>query len=109
MFDQTHLRSSLPAPDRALVKALARAHQWKAMLLRGKFDSVSALAWHLKIERRHVGRILNLAFLSPDLTKQILGGHQAGSLHLAKLLKTDIPLSWTAQAALIETISKQNP
>jgi site-specific DNA recombinase len=85
------------APDPALIKALARAHRWKDMLVAGEVASVEALAARVKQERRHVGRTLSLAFLAPDLTKAILRGEQPAGLRLTHLLDADIPLSWREQ------------
>jgi DNA invertase Pin-like site-specific DNA recombinase len=85
------------APDPALIKALARAHRWKDMLVAGEVASVEALAARVKQERRHVGRTLSLAFLAPDLTKAIIRGEQPAGLRLTHLLDADIPLSWREQ------------
>jgi DNA invertase Pin-like site-specific DNA recombinase len=87
-------------PDAPLIKALAKAHRWRAMLEMGEVGSVEALAARVKQERKHVGGILNLAFLAPDLTKAILKGEQPSGLRLAHLLAADLPLSWAEQRAL---------
>ena len=92
-------------PDKSLIKAIARAHRWKAMLMAGEPTSIEALAAHLKQERRHVGRTLSLAFLSPNITKAILQGEQPAGLRLAHLLDADIPLSWREQEAMIERLA----
>ncbi len=87
-------------PDAPLIKALAKAHRWRAMLEAGEVGSVEALAVRLKQERKHVSDILNLAILAPDLTKAILKGEQPSGLRLAHLLAADLPLSWTEQRDL---------
>ncbi|HWA91177.1 MAG TPA: recombinase family protein [Rhizomicrobium sp.] len=92
-------------PDAPLIKALAKAHRWRAMLEVGEVGSVEALAGKLKQERKHVGAILNLAFLAPDLTKAILNGEQPQGLRLAHLLAADIPLSWAEQRAMFRQVS----
>lgn len=97
------VRSS--GPDAALIKAIAKAHRWKEMLLSGEVASVEALAAKVKQERRHVGRTLGLSFLSPDITRSILRGEQPAGLRLAQLLDTNLPLSWREQARLIERLS----
>lgn len=91
------------APDPALLKAIARAHRWKAWLLSGEVRSVEDLAVQVGQERRHVGRTLSLAFLSPSLTRQILRGEQPAGLRLSILLDSDIPLSWKRQTELFAT------
>lgn len=93
-------------PDRSLIKALARAHRWKDWLLSGEVLSVDALAIRVGQERRHVGRTLSLAFLSPAITKTILKGEQPAALRLAHLLDADIPLSWREQDSLIDRLAR---
>ena len=88
-------------PDAALIKALARAHRWREMLITGQVASIEALAALVKQERRHVGRTLGLSFLSPEITRSILRGEQPSGLRLAHLLDVDIPMSWTEQRDLI--------
>ena len=63
--------------------------------------SIEALATRLKLDRGHVGLTLNLAFLSPDLTRAIVKGEQPAGLRLTHLLNADIPLSWREQAAAL--------
>jgi site-specific DNA recombinase len=87
-------------PYAPLIKALAKAHRWRAMLEAGEVGSVEALAVRLKQERKHVSGILNLAFLAPDLTKAILNGEQPPGLRLAHLLAAELPVSWKEQRAL---------
>jgi hypothetical protein len=71
------------------------------MLIEGEVGSVDALAVKLGQERRHVGRTLNLAFLSPALTRSILSGEQSPNVRLARLLDAVIPLSWRAQQSFL--------
>lgn len=92
-------------PDRSLIKAVARAHRWKDMLISGEVTSIEALARRVGQERRHVGRTLSLAFLSPAITKAIVTGQQPAGLRLSQLLDTDIPLSWRDQQAMVERLA----
>ena len=91
-------------PDATLIKAVVRAHRWKEMLIVSQVASVYALAAQTNQERRHVGRTLALAFLSPDLTKAILQGKQPAGLRLAHLLDADIPLSWKTQREIFNRL-----
>jgi hypothetical protein len=84
-------------PDMALLKALARAHQWRKMLLAGEATSIEGLAKRFDLDRGHVGLTLNLAFLSPVLTHAIVRGEQPPDLRLTRLLNGSIPLSWREQ------------
>jgi site-specific DNA recombinase len=90
-----------PRPDMALIKAVARAHQWRKMLEDGEAASIGELARRVRHDRGHVGLTLNLAFLSPTLTRAILRGEQPPGLRLSHLLNADIPLSWREQDAAI--------
>jgi len=90
-----------PQPDEAIIKAIARAHRWRQMLLDGEVTSIEALAARLKLDRGHVGLTLNLAFLSPNLTRAIVRGEQPAGLRLTHLLGADIPLSWRGQATAV--------
>ena len=76
-----------PRPDPALIKALAHAHQWRKMLLSGEVTSIEALARRFGMDRGHVGLTLNLAFLSPTLTRAIVRGEQPSELRLNRLLR----------------------
>jgi len=95
-------RPSAARPDAALIKAIARARRWVQLIEARKVISVESLAAGAGQERRHAGRILALAFLSPDLTKAMLDGHQPAGLRLAHLLETEIPVSWREQRALFD-------
>lgn len=86
-------------PDRALIKALANAYQWRKLLLNGEVTSVGALAKRFGLDRGHVGLTLNLAFLSPTITRAIVRGEQPPELRLNRLLRGKIPLSWREQEA----------
>jgi hypothetical protein len=85
----------------ALIKAVARAHQWRKMLEGGEVTSIGELARRVGQDRGHVGLTLSLAFLSPALTRAILRGEQPPGLQLSHLLNADISLSWREQDAAI--------
>lgn len=84
--------------DNTLVKALVRAHRWRAMLESSSFASVRDLAKAEKINESYLGRVLRLTLLSPMLTEAILNGVQPEGLDLARLSKS-IPIEWNEQDA----------
>ena len=45
----------------------------------------------------HQRRLIQLAFLSPDLQHSILDGRQPQGLTLARLIAAEIPMCWDAQ------------
>jgi DNA invertase Pin-like site-specific DNA recombinase len=91
-------------PDIALIKGIARAQKWRAMLQRGEVDSIEAIAKKFDLDRSETGRTLGLAYLSPAITKSILEGNQLPALRLKHLLDADIPLAWHKQVAMLKEI-----
>jgi len=87
-----------PAPDMALIKAIAHAHRWRRMLIDGEVHSIEELALRLGQDRGHVGLTLKLAYLSPHLTRSIVRGEQPRALNITRVLNADLPISWRKQA-----------
>lgn len=90
--------------DPALLKALARAFRYQRLLDDGQYGSVSELAAAEKLERGHVGSILRLTLLAPDLVQAVLDGRQAEGVSLARL-QQPFPLCWQAQQAALRSAS----
>jgi hypothetical protein len=88
-------------PDRSLIKALVRAHEWRDRLEAGTANSTSDLAAQEGCHVRYIRSILKLAFLAPDLTAAILAGRQPRHLALADFVRADIPDTWPAQRTLL--------
>ncbi|MEO5707226.1 MAG: recombinase family protein [Alteraurantiacibacter sp.] len=77
-------------PDPRLIAALRRANgmvDWQRGLPVVTVAPVSA----------HDRKIMRLAFLGPDLQRDILSGHQPPSLNLERLRWLEIPLCWKRQ------------
>jgi hypothetical protein len=86
--------------DNTIVKALARAHRWKAMLESGEFTSVTDLAKAKEINLSYLCRVLRLTLLAPDIVEELLNGRNLGELGLSDLLET-LPLVWSEQRTRI--------
>jgi hypothetical protein len=82
--------------DNTIVKALGRAHRWKAMLESGEYGSMTELAKAEKINLSYLCRVLRLTLLAPDIADVLLDGRQACRLQLSDLLRP-IPLIWSEQ------------
>jgi site-specific DNA recombinase len=91
--DSAHAK---PHPVPALVRAVARAHEWLAQILRGAVANQRAIASETGLNERYISGILPLAFLAPDLTETILEGTQSSTLDLARCLKP-LPANWKEQ------------
>ena len=67
----------------------------------GRARSLRELAERDGITRRYVRRLLDLAFLSPELVEAILQGRQPAELTATRLTELDLPLDWTDQRRLL--------
>jgi site-specific DNA recombinase len=85
-----------PPPISSLLKAIARGHQWHEWIMNGEVSSMVAIANRLGLTERYVGRILECAFLAPDIVEAILDGRQPTDLTFQKLTR-QLPLSWVEQ------------
>ncbi len=88
---QMPARAALP-----LIKAVARVHRWPEKIIRGDFQSRYSIAQFAQVDQRYAGRILQFAFLAPDIVEAILEGHQPADLTVQKLLR-GLPLIWAEQ------------
>jgi hypothetical protein len=89
------------SPDNAvpaLIKALSRAHEWVRQIIAGEYKDQRAIAAATGLNERYVSRIIQSAFLAPEIVEAIVKGRQAPEVTLAALLD-DVPLSWTEQNA----------
>jgi site-specific DNA recombinase len=83
-------------PVLSLIKAIARVHHWPEQIIGGRFKGRHSIAQLTGIEERYAGRILNCAFLAPDIIEAILEGRQPADLTVQQLLR-GLPLSWAEQ------------
>jgi DNA invertase Pin-like site-specific DNA recombinase len=81
-------------PDRVLIAGLRKAH---VMVGKSRGLPIVATAPASRYERE----LLRLAFLAPDLQRDILAGHQPPTLTLEKLRHIDIPLCWSEQRKVL--------
>lgn len=88
--------------DENLIRNIAKAHQWLSLLTSGKVDSVKQIAVNESVNPSYVARVLNRAFLAPDIVRAILNGTQPTHLNL-KFLKQfkSLPIDWHEQRQLL--------
>jgi hypothetical protein len=88
--------------DVVLMKYIARAQKWFDQLLSGEVKSLSAIAAREGLNYRFVGKIIRLAFLSPEIVEAIAEGIQPPELSAELLTKhTSLPLDWNDQMGLL--------
>jgi hypothetical protein len=89
-----------PAPratiDNTMVKVIARAFRWQAMLENGTYGCLDEIGKAEKIAPSFVSRIIRLALLAPDIVEAILGGKQRAVLTLKDLMEP-FPIEWDRQ------------
>ena len=84
--------------DPALIKALRAAHA-----MRGT-DAAGRPTLDAAPESPYRRRLVRLAFLAPYLQRAILDGRQPPGLTLQQLLRAPMPMLWSEQAAMIDSL-----
>jgi site-specific DNA recombinase len=84
----------------ALVKAIARAYDWREQLINGLASGPRSIAKQTGLDESYVRRILGLAFLAPDIVEVILKGRQPENLTLEKL-RSRLPMGWAEQRQIL--------
>ena len=82
----------------SLVQMIARGSAWMRMIEDGTISRVQELVAKTGYHRTHIGRILQVANLAPELTEAILEGNEPDGLSITRL-KKPIPESWEEQSA----------
>ena len=83
-------------PDRVLLDALGKAHDWLDDLKAGR--SLGAIARDSACTPAFVRTRLQLALLSPALQAAIVEGRQPETLTLETIVRLGVPVSWAEQA-----------
>jgi DNA invertase Pin-like site-specific DNA recombinase len=86
--------NSKPRHDPILLKAIARAHGWLDMLLKGEAKNVRAVAARAGVSDGYVSRTIALAFLSPADLALALAGRQPAAFTVDRLTRDDLPIAW---------------
>ena len=89
-------------PDRSLLRLLAQAHQFRALVMRGGGMSITALAAEAGVGASYFTRVLRLGFLAPGVVTAILQGRHPPALNAKQLsLHIRLPIGWTDQVAAL--------
>ena len=88
--------------DQTLLKTIVRAHKWFNDLTTGKVKNMAEIVSTEGVDKSYISRVVNLAFLAPDIIESIVAGHQPADLSAEKLIRrTDLPLEWAQQHQLL--------
>jgi DNA invertase Pin-like site-specific DNA recombinase len=97
-------RIATPAPDPALIKALARAHDWFARLTSGEVRSIREIAAADRLTVSYIRRVIRLAFLAPDVVEAIVERHQPVKKMKHQLIHGErLSLAWADHYSLLAT------
>jgi hypothetical protein len=89
-----------------MVKAIARAFRWQAMLENGKHATIAEIAAAEKVNESYVGRLLRPTLLAPDIVEAIVGGRQPAEMMLTMLMRP-FAVAWTdLQKTLINCLPR---
>jgi site-specific DNA recombinase len=85
-----------------LLKTIVRAHKWFNDLTTGKVKNMAEIVSREGVDKSYVSRVVNLAFLAPDIIESIMAGQQPADLSAEKLIKrVDLPSDWAQQRQLL--------
>ena len=79
-----------------MVKAIARAFRWQALLANGTYGCLGEIGKAEKIAPSFVSRVIRVALLAPDIVDAILVGRQHTHLTLRDLMGP-FPVEWAGQ------------
>ena len=88
--------------DKNLINYISQAYQWLNLITTGKVQSIKEIAIAENLDQSHVTRMINKAFLAPDIIRVIMNGTQPAHITL-KYLKQfrTLPNDWNAQRSLL--------
>ena len=82
--------------------ALAKGHLWKSMLESGRVESIRQLAKREKVDNSHIGKMINMTTLSPQIVQGILDETLPPEITLFDLAQ-NTPVSWDEQLKMLES------
>ena len=91
-----------PEIDQALLKNLSLGWSWFAEVKHGA--SMDEIASRNGVSQRAIARLIDLAFLAPDIVEAIVAGRQAVNLTANALLKAQHQRLWHNQRSMIAAL-----
>ncbi|MGV0986632.1 MAG: LacI family transcriptional regulator [Limnohabitans sp.] len=82
--------------------ALAKGYLWKSMLESGHVQSIRQLAKREKVDNSHIGKMINMTTLSPQIVQGILDETLPPEITLFDLAQ-NTPVSWDEQLKMLES------
>jgi len=100
-----HLAVEARLQDAHVLRAIARAWNWRRRLERGEASTIADIAAAERVADRFVSRMMRLAYLSPDVLEKLLIHRMPPALSLNDLIAVaDLP--WAEQMEVVFAISQ---
>jgi len=99
-----HVPAEARMQDAHVLRAIARAWNWRRKLERGEASTIADIAKADRVSDQYVGRTMRLAYLAPDVLEKLLIHRTPPSLSLNELV-TASDLPWSVQPAAVFAIS----
>ena len=85
-----------------MLTLLVKANDWFSRLARGECRSMTDIAQEEGATIPYISRVIQLAFLSPEIQQRIMSGQYPPELNGKQLLKKiPLPLDWAEQAKVL--------
>ena len=88
--------------DEVLIRNIAKAHQWYQEIKAGK--TLSEIAKANGTSNHRIQQMIELAFLAPNIVKDILDGQQPTGFTSNWFAKHSLPIKWQDQRDLLATL-----
>lgn len=88
--------------DDKLIRNIAKAHSWFKQIKLGKtFEQIAKTE---QTSKRRVQQMIDLAFLAPDIIRDVLEGNQPTGLTSDWCKQHNLPADWNDQRSLLKTL-----
>ena len=95
-----HVPSEARTQDAHVLRAIARAWNWRRRIERGEASTIADIASAEKVTDRFVSRMMRLAYLAPDVLEKLLIHRIPPALSLNDLMVVaDLP--WAEQTEVV--------
>lgn len=88
--------------DETLLRNIAQAYAWFEMITAGQ--SYVEIAETAGTSKRRVQQVVDLAFLAPDIVRDVMAGRQPVGFTSDWALRHDLPSDWAEQRRLLATL-----
>lgn len=96
------LADALAETDDTLIRNIARARAWYARIKAG--ETFAAIAAAEGTSKRRVQQMIGLAFLAPDIVRDVLDGRQPTGFTSEWCKAHSLPSNWDGQRAVLATL-----